>query len=220
MTIDASRGRTRGRAVVAVAAVVMAAVLLAGACAAPARPAQPASEHSRSELIKTAQQVLVDRCLHARGAAGPPPRQEVLFGSDPAELSVTLATGYTVRAHTDGCLAEADRFLYGDLGVWFHAEVTVNNLRPEAQARLAEDADYRAALARRAACADDDAVCIRDSGLEQARARLEPARIAEVRAERRDAIDTYNRLRDRAAHQAAGLLADLPTPRTKGNASS
>ncbi|MEU4490165.1 hypothetical protein AB0H94_35735 [Streptomyces purpurascens] len=88
-------------------------VLLAGACTARPRPALPAPEKGRSDLIATAQQVLVNRCLHARGAAGPPPRQEVLFGAGPAELSITLTTGYTVRAHTDG-LAEAHRYLYGN----------------------------------------------------------------------------------------------------------
>ncbi|MEU0737697.1 hypothetical protein ABZ509_36375, partial [Streptomyces lavendulocolor] len=84
---------------------------LAAACTARPHPALPASEQGRSDLIATGQQVLVNRCLHARGAAGPPPRQEVLFGTGPAELSITLATGHTVRAHTDGCLAEAHRYL-------------------------------------------------------------------------------------------------------------
>lgn len=102
-------------------------VLLAGACTARPRPALPAPEKGRSDLIATAQQVLVNRCLHARGAAGPPPRQEMLFGAGPAELSITLTTGYTVRAHTDGCLAEAHRYLYGNQKRWFHAQVTVNN---------------------------------------------------------------------------------------------
>lgn len=205
-----------GRTVVAAAL----AVLLAAACAARPRPALPASERGRSDLIATAQQLLVNRCLHARGAAGPPPRQEVLFGTGPAELSITLTTGYTVRAHTDGCLAEAHRYLYGDQERWFHAEVTVNNLRPEAQALLREDADYRAALARRAACDDHDSACIRASGLQALRIRLEPARLAQVRAAHRDDLTTYDRLRDRAVQRAAGLLADRPTTQRKGTPSS
>ncbi|MEV4194668.1 hypothetical protein [Streptomyces toxytricini] len=154
----------------------------------------------------------MNQCLHARGAAGPPPRQEALFGAGPAELSITLATGHTVRAHTDGCLAAAHRHLYGDHERWFHAQVTVNNLRPEAQALLREDADYRAALTRRAACDDHDSACIRASGIEALRTRLEPARLAQVRAAHRDDLTAYDRLRDRAVHRAAALLAGSPTP--------
>ncbi|MET9954421.1 hypothetical protein ABZ135_23155 [Streptomyces sp. NPDC006339] len=190
----------------------MLAALFAGACTARPHPAPalPASEQGRTDLIATAEQVLVNQCLHDRGAAGPPPRQEVLFGTGPAELSITLTTGYTVRAHTDGCLAEAHRHLYGDQKSWFRAQVTVNNLRPEAQALLREDPGYRATLARRAACHDHDAACIRASGLEALRTRLEPARLAQVRAAHRDDLTAYDRLRDRAVRRAAGLLADHP----------
>ncbi|MGA4800518.1 hypothetical protein [Streptomyces lavendulocolor] len=214
MTINAHSERAVVRAVVAAALTV----LLAGACTASPRPALPTSERGRSDLIATAQQILVKQCLQARAAAGTPPRQEVLFGTGPAELSIKLTTGHTVRAHTDGCLAQAHNHLYGDQERWFRTEVTVNNLRPEAQALLREDADYRAALARRAACADHDTACIRASGLERLRDRLEPARLAQVRAAHRDDITTYNRLRDRAVRRAADLLADRPTPHPKGNA--
>ncbi|MFD7628841.1 hypothetical protein ACFV7Q_22875 [Streptomyces sp. NPDC059851] len=207
----------RMRATVTTAAGLVLAVACAAGCAAPPRPALPTSEQGRSDLIKAAQQLLVDRCLTTRGAVGPPPEQEVLFGAAPAELSVTLATGHTVRTHTDGCLAEAHRSLYGDQARWFRAEVTVNNLRPEAQARLTEDAAYRDALARRAACADQDAHCIRASGLEELRNRLEPARLAQVRAAHREEITTYDQLRDRALHRAADFLSDPSTHHLKGN---
>ncbi|MFG2296190.1 hypothetical protein [Streptomyces sp. NPDC048603] len=221
MGISTARGRATGRTAAAAVPAVLLAALLAGGCAPERRsPSLPTSERGRSDLIKAAQQVLVDRCMTARHAAGPPPREDVLFGTGPAELSVTLATGYTVRAHTDGCLAEAHRFLYGDQARWFRAEVTVNNLRPEAQARLGEDPGYRAALARRTACADRDTRCIDASGLAELRARLEPARLAEVRAAHRAEIATYDRLRDRALHRAAGLPAEHPTPHRKGPAPS
>ncbi|MFG2289136.1 hypothetical protein ACGFOU_24085 [Streptomyces sp. NPDC048595] len=188
-------------------------MLLTAGCWAQSQPTLPPSQQGRSNLIKAAQQVLVDRCMSRGGASGAATREQALFGTGPAELSLTLATGYTVRAHTDGCLAEAHRFLYGDQARWFRAEVTVNNLRPEAQARLGKNPRYRAALARRAACSDEDTRCVRASGLAALRARLEPARLAEVRAAHREEIALYDRGRDRAVHRAAKLLAGKPTPR-------
>jgi hypothetical protein len=206
--MNGARARVAGRSVVA----AVLTVLLAGGCSGPPQPPLPTSETARSELIKAAQQVLVDRCMTARGTAGQPASQEeALFGTDPAELEVTLATGYTVRTHTDGCLAQAHRHLYGDQARWFRAEVTVNNLRPKAQARLKGDPRYRAALARRAACPEEDTRCARESGLDDVRARLEPARLAEGRAAHREDIATYERLPDRALHRAARLLAGRPS---------
>ncbi|MBL1083540.1 hypothetical protein JK359_16425 [Streptomyces actinomycinicus] len=193
------------------------ATVLAGGCTTASRPTLPASEQGRSDLIKAAQQVLVDRCMTTRGAAGPPPDEKALFGTGPAQLSLTLATGYTVRTHTDGCLAQAQRFLYGDQARWFRAEVTVNNLRPEAEARLGKDPSYRAALARRAACPDKDTRCVRAGGLDELRARLEHAQLAEARAAHRKEITTYHQLRDHALHRAADLLAAQPTPHWKGH---
>lgn len=76
------------------------------------------------------------------------------------------------------------------------------------------------ALARRAACSEGDTRCARESGLDDLRARLEPARLDAVRAAHREDIATYERLRDRAMHRAARLLADRPTPHQKGPAPS
>ncbi|WP_260610365.1 hypothetical protein, partial [Streptomyces sp. WAC06614] len=180
------------------------------------------------DVIKAATRTLTDACLTGRGLTPPrpggnmPAGQErqvaaALFGAGPAELSLTLPTGYTVRAHTDGCLAQAQRQLYGDQADWFRASVTVNNLRPLVQQRLGQDPAYAAALARRAACAEADTGCVRASGLPELRARLEPALLAEVRAAHRTEIAAYDRLRDRAAHRAAGVLAEPPTPHEKGH---
>ncbi|MFF1698962.1 hypothetical protein ACFVXC_35925 [Streptomyces sp. NPDC058257] len=58
-----------------------------------------------------------------------------LFGTGRTELSLKLATGYTVRAHTDGCLAAAQRTLYGDQRRWFEVSTIANNLKPEAAYR-------------------------------------------------------------------------------------
>ncbi|MGQ4387744.1 hypothetical protein, partial [Streptomyces sp. SAS_270] len=113
--------------------------------------------------------------------------QGALFGRGRPELSVTLATGYTVTAHTDGCLAAAQRELYGDQRRWFRAQVVVNNLRAEARQRMGRDPDYRAATARWIRCATPahgprpsrpdpvvSARCAHESGLTRLRARLEP----------------------------------------------
>ncbi|MEU9378459.1 hypothetical protein AB0D94_32525 [Streptomyces sp. NPDC048255] len=95
-------------------------------------------------MIKAATQRLTDACLTRQGFTPPRPGQSpspaaehkqveaALFGTGPAELSITLPTGYVVRAHTDGCLAAAQQRLYGDQSRWFRASVIVNNLEPEA----------------------------------------------------------------------------------------
>ncbi|WP_371643112.1 hypothetical protein [Streptomyces mirabilis] len=147
--------------------------------------------------------------------------QSALFGHGHPELSVTVATGYTVTAHTDGCLAAAERDLYGDQRLWFRTRVVVNNLRAEAQQRMKRDPDYRAATARWTRCVTpahgarpdrpDPAVstrCARESSLTRLRARLEPALLARVRAERHGQLTTYRQLRTRALRRAADLYAE------------
>ncbi|MFF2515242.1 hypothetical protein [Streptomyces sp. NPDC058086] len=223
----------------ALAAAALAVLALTGCSTATAQravPPLPRTERDRDDLIDTAQQVLVDRCLARQGltlqnasapqdrsAAAPQDRrlQGALFGRGRPELSVTLATGYTVTAHTDGCLAAAERDLYGDQRLWFHTRVVVNNLRAEAQQRMKRDPDYRAATARWTRCVTpahgprpgrpDPAVstrCARESGLTRLRARLEPALLARVRAERHGQLTTYRQLRTRALRRAADLYAE------------
>ncbi|WP_395513328.1 hypothetical protein [Streptomyces racemochromogenes] len=145
---ELSGSRPRGHRGAAAAAVC---ALLAGCTAAPAgRAADP------DEVIKAATQRLTDACLTRRGLV--PPRSgaarpsgtddarvsAALFGTGPAELSLTLPTGYVVRAHTDGCLAAAQQRLYGDQPGWFRASVVVNNLRPEADHTHRDLAEVRA----------------------------------------------------------------------------
>ncbi|MFI1255055.1 hypothetical protein ACH4U6_14875 [Streptomyces netropsis] len=223
----------------AVTALVLASC--AGPPAEPRRPGIPASEQARDDLIKSAQRALVTRCLAERGLtlraarttrardAGVHDRrlQDALFGTGRRELSLTLATGYTVTAHTDGCQAAAQRVLYGDQRRWFRAQVTVDNLRAEAGARMATDPRFRAALARWNRCATPPGAarpehpapavvtrCDRESGLADVRARLEPARLAEVRALRRDQLTTYAQLRTRALHRAVELATAQPNSHT------
>ncbi|MFJ5548167.1 hypothetical protein [Streptomyces sp. NPDC093225] len=216
--------RERARRTVSPTGPLLAGLLLLAACGPPAAPPRPAPD----DLLKAATQRLTDACLAGRGltpprpgGTAPPGREEpvadALFGTGPTELALALPTGHTVRAHTDGCLARAQQQLYGDQAAWFRASVTVNNLRPLAEARLGEDPAYAAALARAKTCADDDAGCVRASGLPQLRARLAPALLAEVRAAHHEEIAAYDRLRDRAAHRATAVLAAVPAPPGKGH---
>ncbi|MGA5506333.1 hypothetical protein [Streptomyces umbrinus] len=244
--------RALGTAVTVVLALL--ALMALGGCATPTgagpdAPALPRTERERDDLIKAAQQVLVERCLAGRGLsskgavgerradgtddAADRRLQGVLFGRGRTELSVTLATGYTVKAHTDGCLAAAQRELYGDERRWFRAQVVVNNLRAEAALRMKDDPDYRAAQGRWAHCATPDqgpgperpdpavaARCAQKSGLDEVRARLEPALLDQVRAERRDQLTTYRQLRTRALHRAADLYAERTVPENREKGSS
>ncbi|WAU86678.1 hypothetical protein O1Q96_24890 [Streptomyces sp. Qhu-G9] len=191
----------------------------------------PASGQAQDDLIKSAQLALVARCLSGQGLGVPSLRQRpksataedkqvqaAHFGTDPRELSLTLPTGYTVTANTDGCLANAQRVLYGNEKRWFEAEVVVNNLRAEAQVRMATDPDHRAAMARWKRCAGhlsgtrpdqpDPAVanrCNRESGLAEVESRLEPTLLAKVRTERREHLTAYRQLRTTALRRAANL---------------
>ncbi|GAA2271853.1 hypothetical protein GCM10010145_53940 [Streptomyces ruber] len=136
------------------AAVLPAACLLAvTACTATTPTSRPAPD----DLVKAATQRLTDACLADRGFVPPRPGRsplpaaeqrrvaDALFGAGRAELSLRLPTGYVVRAHTDGCLAAAQRRLYGDQRRWFRASVTVGNLRPEAARTHRTLAEVRAA---------------------------------------------------------------------------
>ncbi len=215
----------------ALAALIMLLVPALGGCATTADadragPSLPSGERQRDDLIKAAQQVLVERCLAGQGLSSEGTGHEdrrlqgALFGRGRAELAVTLPTGYTVKAHTDGCLAAARRELYGDERRWFRTQVVVDNLRTEAGQRMRNDPDYRTAHRRWVRCVtpadgprperpDPDAAarCARESGLDTVRARLEPVLLAQVRTERRDQLTTYRQLRDRALHRAADLYA-------------
>ncbi|MFF8375557.1 hypothetical protein ACF07V_05355 [Streptomyces sp. NPDC015661] len=216
------------------ALLAAAAALLLSGCATvgpggPEPPGVPASTAAQDELLASAEHRLVVDCLDARGLTlTARPRapdedrtfQAALFGAGPRELSVTLATGATVTAHEDGCLATARHRLYGDQRRWFRAQVTVDNLRAEAQARMRSDPAHQAALARWTRCASppghprpdrpDPAVaarCARETGLADVRARLEAAELVTVRTLHREELTTYRQLRDRALRRAVALSA-------------
>ncbi|MFB7426356.1 hypothetical protein ACFC0K_24020 [Streptomyces hydrogenans] len=222
-----------------------AALALLTGCASvrsdlPGPPTVPTARAAQDALLRTAERRLVDDCLTGRGVrATAEPRapaedralQAALFGTGPRELSVTLATGATVTAHSDGCLAAARDRLYGDQRSWFRVQVVVDNLRAEAQARYRDDPAHRAALARWTTCVappgrprpehpdpGEAARCARETGLDETRARLERAELTEVRALHHEELATYRQLRDRALRRA--VLLPAPTPPPKGNAPS
>ncbi|MEU7015693.1 hypothetical protein [Streptomyces sp. NPDC046385] len=148
------------------ALVTAAAALVLAGCATvrpgPAGPPVGTTRLEQDRLLKAAEQSLVVDCLGDRGLTLPSRArapaedrrlQAALFGSDPRELSLTLASGLTVTANSDGCVATARASLYGDQTRWFHAQVTVDNLRAEAQARMKDDPAHRAAVDRWTRCA-------------------------------------------------------------------
>nr|WP_206327951.1 hypothetical protein [Streptomyces sp. S3(2020)] len=112
-------------------------VALVTGCGAPR---EPAVSLTPDDTLKAAQLLLTDRCLTDRGLTpprpgGPPPSSRVdsaLFGTGRPELSVKLPGGLVVAHHTDGCLAQAERRLYGDQRRWFRAVTLVNNLKSRA----------------------------------------------------------------------------------------
>ncbi|MGP4002725.1 hypothetical protein [Streptomyces sp. 8N706] len=77
---------------------------------------------------------------------------DAMFGTGRRELSARTATGHVVKANSDGCLAAAQRTLYGDQERWFRAEVAVNNLGAETHQRVTADSEFRAVLARWSDC--------------------------------------------------------------------
>ncbi|MFG2646733.1 hypothetical protein [Streptomyces sp. NPDC048436] len=127
------------------AALLLLPALLLGACVACAPSPPRARVLPPGDVIRSAQQRLTDACLKRQGltpprpgaAPGAPAEREhttaALFGTGRTELSLALPTGYTVRAHTDGCLASAQRSLYGDQRRWFEVSTIANNLGPEAR---------------------------------------------------------------------------------------
>ncbi len=138
-----------------VAAVLAAACLLLGLTALTGcgAPRQPTVSLNPADTVKAAQLLLTDRCLTHQGLT--PPRQgerpasaaegrrvdHALFGTGRAELKITLPSGHVVSQHTDGCLAQAQRRLYGDQRRWFQASTTVNNLHSKAPSQ--DRAAYR-----------------------------------------------------------------------------
>ncbi|MFI6416300.1 hypothetical protein ACIBG6_02525 [Streptomyces sp. NPDC050842] len=67
-------------------------------------------------------------------------------GTSPDGLTVTLPGGGTVQRSDHGCVAEAQRGLFGDLGAWFRASTRVDALIQIRRSRVTADAGYRERL--------------------------------------------------------------------------
>ncbi|MDG4859730.1 hypothetical protein P8605_16490 [Streptomyces sp. T-3] len=141
-------------------AVLLITVCALGGCAHP-RP--PTVSLSPDDTVKAAQRLLTDRCLTAKGLTPPRPDRRppsaaegrridrALFGTGRTELSLRLPSGHVFSQHTDGCLAGAQRELYGDQKAWFRSSTTVNNLRGKAPTKVrASYDDLRARALTRA----------------------------------------------------------------------
>ncbi|WP_234380386.1 hypothetical protein [Streptomyces sp. CMB-StM0423] len=74
-----------------------------------------------------------------------------LYGDPATAIEVTVPTGLDIRRSRTGCLAEADGTLYGDLREWFRVDNVAANL-PDHTAELHRAPEYRAAVAKWAAC--------------------------------------------------------------------
>ncbi|WP_308282355.1 helix-turn-helix domain-containing protein [Streptomyces lichenis] len=66
--------------------------------------------------------------------------------------SVKAPTGVTITASAEGCIADAERTLHGDLPDWFRVKVITTNLRPVRKVRVRQDRRYTEAVRQWAAC--------------------------------------------------------------------
>ncbi|MFE9040683.1 hypothetical protein ACFYOG_07185 [Streptomyces sp. NPDC007818] len=136
-------------------------------------------------------------------------------GPSPDGLTVRLPGGGTVRRSDRGCVAEAQRRLYADLGAWFRSSTRLGVLEQLLRSRVVADAAYRRSLAGwrrcmvRAGHAFTTPAAARASALSPVRPlpkEREIARaLAEVRCAEESALDRTARRLDR---HHGGLLAE------------
>ncbi|MFJ4878451.1 hypothetical protein ACIP93_25045 [Streptomyces sp. NPDC088745] len=109
-----------------------------------------------------------------------------LNGPRPTGLAVDLPNGARISHSDEGCTAEAERRLYGDLPAWFRATRTVRFLKGERVAAVQQDARYRSARDRWAACMRADGLPYSDP--QESRAAADPERGADRARETRTAV--------------------------------
>ncbi|MFJ6793418.1 hypothetical protein [Streptomyces sp. NPDC091268] len=159
-----------------------------------------------------------------------------LMGRSPVGLSAEAPTGMTLTASTEGCIAQAQRTLYGDLAGWFRAKVVTMNLRPVQETWVREDRRYADAVGEWAACmraagrpyatpldsrqaaaglpdaaatalAVAEATCATGTSLARVSQALDLTYGEQVRARHQDAIDLRRRLQNDALPTAERVVA-------------
>ncbi|MEU5893963.1 hypothetical protein ABZ835_45340 [Streptomyces sp. NPDC047461] len=73
-------------------------------------------------------------------------------GTDAPVITAEVPTGGTVRKRVGGCVAEAEKHLYGDRVSWFRAEKTVMGLQPLYVPQVMADKRFASALAAWSRC--------------------------------------------------------------------
>jgi hypothetical protein len=143
--------------------------------------------------------------------------QHVLFGDRQRALTVRLPTGYVVATGENGCLAEAQRQLYGDQAAWFRSDTLVSNIGALAEQQASKDPTVRArrrawsACLARAGYAARTPVALRKRFLDRATSLTATAReaqerqmaVAEARCGRRTAFTAVGERAVRRATLAA-----------------
>ncbi|MFB7942055.1 hypothetical protein [Streptomyces sp. NPDC056049] len=136
-------------------------------------------------------------------------------GPSPEGLTVRLPGGGSVRRSDRGCVAEAQRRLYGDLGAWFRSSTRLGVLEQLLRSRVVADAAYRRSLASWRRCMNRAGHAFATPAAARASA-LSPVRplpkereveraLAEVRCAGESALDRTARRLDR---HHGGLLAE------------
>ncbi|MFE9681885.1 hypothetical protein [Streptomyces sp. NPDC006285] len=119
-----------------------------------------------------------------------------LHGGRPYDLRVKLRSGAEVTRSSEGCVAQAESELYGDVATWFRAEAVTQELSAERRRSVVGDPAFRAAVASWSACMRERG--LRHADPDTARARFTspsgtPSRRLEIRtavAEARCAADS------------------------------
>jgi hypothetical protein len=70
----------------------------------------------------------------------------------PGNMTATVPTGGVVGASSRGCIAEAQREVYGDLAGWFQASTVTNNLAGTRAGLVTQDPQFLGALRRWSRC--------------------------------------------------------------------
>ncbi|MFD9333400.1 hypothetical protein ACFWBF_03150 [Streptomyces sp. NPDC060028] len=174
--------------------------------------------------------------FHSLSAQQRAAARTALMGRSPVGLSAEAPTGMTLTASTEGCIAQAQRSLYGDLAGWFRAKVVTMNLRPAQETRVREDRRYADAVGEWAGCmraagrpyatpldsrqaaagladaaetelAVIEATCATGTPLARVSQALDLTYGEEVRARHQDEIDLRRRLQNDALPMAERVVA-------------